>query len=79
MVTEDYNWRNWPACLVGRICCDALGGDFNVTHFLSERSGEARLSPTMMQLSDFIFEQCLMDLPLVRESFTWSNNQECPF
>jgi len=32
----------------------------------------------MMEFSDFIFEQDLMDLPLVGRPFTWSNNQEIP-
>jgi hypothetical protein len=32
----------------------------------------------MMDFSDFIFEQGLMDLPLVGGSFMWSNNWESP-
>jgi hypothetical protein len=43
-------------------CC--LGGDFNVTRFPSEGSGSARLDHAMMEFSDFISEQGLMDLPL---------------
>jgi hypothetical protein len=32
----------------------------------------------MMEFSDFIFEQGLMDLPLAGGLFTWFNNQENP-
>jgi hypothetical protein len=32
----------------------------------------------MMEFSDFIFYQGLMDLPLVGGTYTWSNNQESP-
>jgi hypothetical protein len=33
-----------------------IGGDLYVTHFPSERSGEAHSCPAMMEFSDFIFE-----------------------
>ena len=49
------NWSNLPWC---------VGGDINITHFPNERPGEARLCPTMMEFSDFIFNQGLMDLPV---------------
>ena len=39
--------------------------DFNITRFPSERSGEGHFSLAMMDFSNFIFEQGLMDLPLV--------------
>ena len=51
-----------------------IGGDFNVTHFPSERLGEAHFSLNM-EFSDYIYELGLMDLPLVGGSFTWSNNR----
>lgn len=41
------SWWNMPRC---------IGGDFNVTWFPSERSGETRLCPDMVEFSDFIFE-----------------------
>jgi len=53
-----------------------IGGDFNVIRFPVERSSDVCLNTAMMEFSDFIFEQGLMDLPLARGSFTWSNNQE---
>jgi hypothetical protein len=53
-------------------CC--IGGDFNVIRFPCKRIGVTRLSSTMTKFSDFISEQGLMDLPLARGSFTWSNN-----
>jgi len=55
-----------------------IGGDFNVIRFPVERSSDVCLNTAMMEFSDFIFEQGLMDLPLARGSFTWSNNQENP-
>jgi hypothetical protein len=36
-------------------------GDFNVTRFTSERSGEASFSLAMEEFSNFIFEEGLMD------------------
>jgi hypothetical protein len=59
------SWSNLPWC---------VGDDFNVTCFPNERPGEARLCPTMMEFSDFIFNQGLMDLPLVGDTFIWLNN-----
>jgi hypothetical protein len=55
-----------------------IGGDFNVTRFPAERSRDVRLNTAMMEFSDFISEQGLMDLPLAGGPFAWSNNQENP-
>ena len=33
-----------------------IGGEFNVTRFPSERLGEARFCPAMMEFSDFMFD-----------------------
>jgi hypothetical protein len=33
-----------------------IGGDFNVTHFPSKRSGEAHFCPATVEFLDFIFE-----------------------
>jgi hypothetical protein len=52
----------------------ALVGDFNVTRFPSERSGEACMCQAMLEFFNFIYEQVLMDIPLVGGSFTWSSN-----
>jgi hypothetical protein len=46
--------------------------DFNISRFPIKRSGDAGFSPAM-ELLDFIFEQELIDIPLVGGSFTWSN------
>jgi hypothetical protein len=53
-------------------------GDFNVTRLPSERLGEARFGPVVVEFSDFIFEQGLMDISLIGSSFTWSNNGDRP-
>jgi hypothetical protein len=55
---------------------DIVGVDFKVTRFPSDRSGEARLCSLIVEFSDCIFYQGLMELPLVGGTFTWSNNQE---
>jgi hypothetical protein len=56
-----------------------IGGDFNVTHVPSERSGEARFCQALVEFSNFIFYLGLMDLfPLVGASFMWSNNRDRP-
>jgi hypothetical protein len=53
------SWWNLPWC---------IGGDFIVTRFPSERSKVAcRLA--MLDFSDFLHEQGLLDLPLAGGSF----------
>jgi len=64
------NWWNLPWC---------VGGDFNVTRFPSEKMGDARLCPAMTEFLDFIFDQGLMDIPLVGGNLMQSNNQEQPY
>jgi hypothetical protein len=59
------SWWDVPWC---------VGGDFNVTHFPSGRAGGVCFNPAMTDFSDFISEQGLMDLPLARGTFTWSNS-----
>lgn len=56
------SWWSLPWC---------IGGDFNVTRFPSERSGEGSLS-AMRDFSDFIFDQGLLDFPLAEGTCTWS-------
>ena len=53
-----------------------LGGDFNVVQFPSERSGSSPFTSAMIDFSDFISEQGLIDLPLEGGTFTWSNFRE---
>jgi hypothetical protein len=53
-----------------------IGGDFNIVRFPSERSSDSNYSTAMMEFSDFIAKQGLVDIPLVGGQFTWSNNQE---
>jgi hypothetical protein len=63
------NWWNLSWC---------IEGDFNVTLFHSEKSGEVCFCPVMVEFSDFIFDQELINIPLVGETSTWSNNQAQP-
>jgi endonuclease/exonuclease/phosphatase family metal-dependent hydrolase len=53
-----------------------IDGDFNIVRFPSEHSSDSNLSTGMMDFSDFISEQGLVDIPLAGGQFTWSNNQE---
>ncbi|XP_050243704.1 uncharacterized protein LOC126692222 [Quercus robur] len=61
------SWWDVPWC---------VGGDFNVVRFPFEHSGIANFSSTMLQFSDFISEQSLVNLPLVGGNFTWCNSRE---
>jgi hypothetical protein len=42
-----------------------IGGDFNVVRLPCERLGDSRQTQAMVDFSNFIFEQGLMDIPLV--------------
>jgi hypothetical protein len=53
-----------------------IGRDFNVVWYPCERLGDSRQTQAMVEFSEFIFEQGLMDIPLVRGGFMWSNNQD---
>jgi len=64
------SWWKLPWC---------IGGDFNITRFTVERSRDVRFSVAMMEFSEFIYEQGLMDLPIAGGSFTWSNNQDISY
>jgi hypothetical protein len=49
------------------------GGDFNVVQHSSERLRASRHTQAMIDFADFIFEQRLIDLPMVGGRITWSN------
>jgi hypothetical protein len=51
-----------------------IGGDFNATIFLSERSGGAGYRRAASEFADFIVDHGLMDLPLGGGVSTWSNS-----
>lgn len=46
-----------------------IGGDFNVLKFLSERSRDSRLQPTIIELSEFNFYLALVNLRLMGGTF----------
>jgi len=50
-----------------------MGGNFNIVRSPCERGGEARSSQAMEDFFDFIFEQGLIDIPMVGGRSTWSN------
>lgn len=77
IVIKDFYGMNWLVCkLVGLTLVH--WGDFNVSRFLSERSSETLFCPVMEEFSYFIFEQGLMDVPLVSGLFAWSSNRNPP-
>jgi hypothetical protein len=53
-------------------------GDFNVIRFPSERLGCTRITPHMLDFSDFIETSQLIDLPLGGGPYTWSNGSVNP-
>ena len=61
------SWWSVPWC---------FGGDSNVVRFPSKCFGSGPFSSTMIDFSDFISEQGLVDLPLEEGTFTWSNSRE---
>jgi hypothetical protein len=42
-----------------------IGGDFNIIRYLSEISSETRSSPAIFEFTKLIFDQGLMNIPLV--------------
>ncbi|RVW66526.1 hypothetical protein CK203_064972 [Vitis vinifera] len=55
-----------------------VGGDFNVIRRSSEKLGGSSLTPSMKDFDDFIRDCELIDSPLRRAPFNWSNMQEYP-
>ncbi|XP_077252938.1 uncharacterized protein LOC143892304 [Tasmannia lanceolata] len=51
-----------------------LGGDFNEIRRVEERLGCRRTSQNMIDFSDFIAENELIDIPLKGAQFSWSRN-----
>ncbi|KAG6625187.1 hypothetical protein CIPAW_16G079100 [Carya illinoinensis] len=55
-----------------------IGGNFNITRFSSEQSGGSSFNSPMVDFSNFIYEQDLLDIPLTAGTYTWSSNREHP-
>lgn len=55
-----------------------IGGDRNVIRFPSKRSGGTFFSVEMIEFSDWIIQNSLVDLQLGGAQYTWSNHQEYP-
>jgi hypothetical protein len=55
------SWWELPWC---------IGGNFKVVCYLCERSDDSKQSPTMLDFLEFIFNEGLVDIPLVGENFT---------
>ena len=66
---ESFFRMKWQVCSFGGTYLDALGVTITSPTFLPNYGG----------VLDFIFDQGLMDLPLVGGIFTWSNNWDLPF
>jgi hypothetical protein len=74
---DNLRWRLWEE-LAGLISIWevpwCIGGDFNVTLFLDERSRSAAHRPAVADFAEFVAEQGLMDLPMAGGVSTWSNS-----
>jgi hypothetical protein len=53
-----------------------VGGDFNVVRFPLECLGAARYTSSMLDFSNFISINGLVDILMEGSSFTWSNNRD---
>lgn len=51
-----------------------IGGDFNLVHWLIDRSGSQRSFRLMDLFNDLIRDLQLVDVPLSNRQFTWCNN-----
>ncbi|RVW82549.1 hypothetical protein CK203_047063 [Vitis vinifera] len=67
-------------CFMGRVWGDqravggslCIGGDFNITLFSRERSGQRRISSAMRNFAEIVDDLGLVDLPLQGGDFTWN-------
>ena len=59
------SWWDLPWC---------VGGDFNIIRFPSEWLRAASFSRAMYGFSDFIALHGLMDIPMAKGLYTWSNS-----
>lgn len=49
-----------------------MGGDFNENRFVWERKGIVVVDRLMSEISDFVDKYSFVDLPMIRNDFTWS-------
>lgn len=55
-----------------------VGGDFNKVLFMDERNRASRRTRGMDMFCDFVDQCKLINLPILRTRFTWSNFQDSP-
>ena len=58
--------------------CWCVGWNFNIIRRSSKKLGGSSLTPSMKDFDDFIRDCELIDSPLRRAPFNWSNMQEYP-
>jgi hypothetical protein len=69
MLKRRYLWEELVGIMSWWELLWCIGGVFYVKN-------QARQSVVILEFSKFIFDQGLMDIPLVGENFTWSNNRD---
>lgn len=55
-----------------------LGGDFNLVRWLIDRSGDRSSFELMAQFNDVILDLALIDIPLEKRRYTWTNKRPSP-
>jgi hypothetical protein len=78
IVIDDIYGMSWPDCFVGGICCCALGEILTSLAFtVKDRVQTDFVQPWWSSQISFL-NRGLWIFPLVRGSFTWSNDRDPP-
>lgn len=92
-IMDGYQWTfltaYGPIWLAKEVCLAGLSnlwdlpwcidGDFNITHFLSDRLGGYNFNSSMVDFFNVISKQDLLHIPLASGLFTWSSNRDHQF